>query len=123
MQKKAINNEKIEIVYSHNVIRAEGDDKLLKQIVIQSSKTQNETTLECNGLFYGIGHTPNTSIFKEYIHCDSNGYIMTKPDSTETNIEGIFACGDVQDSKWRQTITAAGTGCISALEVEKYLEA
>jgi thioredoxin reductase (NADPH) len=121
MQKKAKENPKIEFIYSHNITKAIGDGKKLTKLEIKSNKGEYKE-IDCNGLFYGIGHTPNTHIFKEYINCDENGYIITKPDSTETNIDGVFACGDVQDSKWRQAITAAGTGCMSALEVEKYLE-
>lgn len=122
MQTRAKNNPKIEFLYNHTISKAIGDGKLLKGLELESVIDNKITQLDCNGLFYGIGHTPNTQIFKDMIECDENGYIKTLDNSTQTNIDGVYACGDVQDSIWRQAITAAGTGCMAALEVEKYLE-
>lgn len=122
MQTKAKNNPKIEFIYNHTIHKAIGNGKLLTGLEIQSMLDKSITQLDCNGLFYGIGHTPNTTLFTNVIDCDENGYIKTKNNSTQTNIDGVYACGDVQDSIWRQAITAAATGCMAALEVEKYLE-
>jgi len=122
MQTKAKNNPKIEFIYNHTINKAFGDGKLLKGLEIKSVIDNTITILDCNGLFYGIGHTPNTTLFTNVIDCDDKGYIKTLDNSTQTNIDGVYACGDVQDSIWRQAITAAGTGCMAALEVEKYLE-
>jgi thioredoxin reductase (NADPH) len=77
---------------------------------------------ECEGIFLGIGHQPNTGLFEGQIELEPTGYIKTKKSSTETNIEGIFACGDAQDHTYRQAITAAGTGCMAAIDAERYLE-
>ncbi|RYE06833.1 MAG: thioredoxin-disulfide reductase, partial [Sphingobacteriaceae bacterium] len=84
---------------------------------------QEERTLDITGFFVAIGHHPNTDIFKQYIDTDGVGYILTKPGTTQTNVEGVFACGDAQDKVFRQAITAAGTGCMAALEAERYLAA
>jgi thioredoxin reductase (NADPH) len=118
MQKRVIKNNKIKIVYNAEVIDVYGD-KLLKGIKIQNNVTKNIKSKSVAGLFYAIGHTPNTDFVKDYLNVDANGYIIT--DNTKTNINGVFAAGDVQDWKYRQAITAAGTGCQAALEAEKYL--
>jgi len=120
MQQRALNNEKIEIVWSHNIISANGDD-FLTGVTVQDVKTDVKKDIEAAGLFFAIGHIPNTSFLEGQIDTDDTGYIITKPDSTATNVPGVFACGDVQDKKWRQAITAAGTGCMSALEAEHFL--
>lgn len=120
MQTRAMRNEKIEFLYSYQVIEAIGD-KTLKQIKIKSNKNQEESIIDCNGLFFGIGHEPMSKLFSEYIETLPNGYIKTNGESTKTNVPGVFACGDVKDYKWRQAITAAGSGCIASLEAEEYL--
>ena len=120
MQQRALDNPKIEFVWSHVLKEARGDD-LLKEIVIHSTKDASEKALEVAGLFFAIGHVPNTQFLKDQLDTDDDGYVITKPDSTATNVPGVYACGDVQDKKWRQAITAAGTGCMAALEAEQYL--
>lgn len=120
MIERASKNPKIKFVLDSIVTEAKGTDKL-ESIDILNIKTNEATNLTVNGLFYGIGHVPNTSFIKDSgISLDEDGYIITN--DTKTNIKGIFACGDVQDKKYRQAITSAGTGCMAALEVEKYLE-
>ena len=87
------------------------------------NETQEESDIKCDGLFLAIGHKPNSDFLNNQLETDDKGYIITKADSTETSIQGVFACGDIQDTVYRQAITAAGSGCMSAIEVERYLEA
>ena len=94
----------------------------ISSIILSDTVSGEESAFECEGVFYGIGHNPNTDLFKGIIDLDDNGYILTKPDSTLTNIPGVFACGDVQDDHYRQAITAAGSGCMAAIDAEKFLE-
>ena len=122
MQERAKNNKKIEFIWSHQLKEAQGDD-LLQKVILKSTKDDSEQTIETAGLFFAIGHVPNTSFLDGQITTDDDGYIITKPGTTETNVEGVFACGDVQDKRWRQAITAAGTGCMAALQAEHYLAA
>ncbi|KAK0384043.1 hypothetical protein NLU13_8132 [Sarocladium strictum] len=98
-----------------------GDDGLMSHIVVKDVKTGKEETLEANGLFYAIGHDPATKLVKGQLDMDEDGYILTQPGTTLTSVEGVFAAGDVQDKRYRQAITSAGTGCMAALEAEKYL--
>ncbi len=121
MQERVFKNPKIKIIWDHIPIEAMGN-KLLEKIKIQNTKTNEISELEINGLFYAIGHKPNTDPFKGQLELDKDGYIITKNGTTQTSIPGIFAAGDVQDKKYRQAITAAGSGCMAALECEKYLE-
>jgi thioredoxin reductase (NADPH) len=102
------------------VTQAKGKD-FLEAVRVNDLKTDEERDLPAAGLFFAIGHTPNTSFLSGQIDTDEQGYVVTKPDSTQTNIDGVFAAGDVQDKKWRQAITAAGTGCMAALEAEQFL--
>lgn len=121
MQKRAMKNEKIEILFNTVTLAAEGDGKLLNQLRIKDVKTNLERTLPVNGLFYAVGHTPATSIVRDQVDCDETGYIKTVPGSSLTSVPGLFAAGDVQDSRYRQAITSAGSGCMAALDCEKYL--
>ncbi|MCA9478696.1 MAG: FAD-dependent oxidoreductase, partial [Nanoarchaeota archaeon] len=98
-----------------------GEDKVTG-VKIKNSQTGEEQDYPTDGLFLAIGHVPNTELFKGTIDTDDLGYIVTQPDSTKTNVEGVFAAGDVQDRKFRQAITAAGSGCMAALEAQRYLE-
>ena len=123
MQRRAINNPKIEFLYSHVVKEAKGDEKKMSSLVVENVETKETREIECGGLFFAIGHEPNVSFLNGQLELDGQNYVVTKPDSTETSVPGVFAAGDVQDKKWRQAVTAAGTGCMAALEVEAYLEA
>ena len=122
MQQRALDNPKIEMLWSHRVTEAKGAD-FLEAVRVKDLKTNEERDIPAAGLFFAIGHTPNTAFLNGQIDTDEQGYIVTKPDSTETNIPGVFAAGDVQDKKWRQAITAAGSGCMAALETEHFLAA
>ncbi len=122
MQKRAMNHPKIEILWNKVVTEAKGGAGGLTSIMLEDTVSHAATELPVGGLFYAIGHVPNTEIFKGQIDLDDTGYIITVPGSTRTNIEGVFAAGDVQDKTYRQAITAAGSGCMAALEAERWLE-
>ena len=119
MQERALNNEKIKIHWDSVVTDIKGDQKM-QQVVLKNLKTQEEITINAGGLFVAIGHEPNTKLFKGQIDLDDEGYVVLK-DKTHTNIEGVFAAGDVHDRNYRQAITAAGYGCMAAIDVDKYL--
>ena len=119
MQERATNNEKIKFHWDSTVIDIKGDQKM-QQAVLKNLKTNEETILEVGGLFVAIGHEPNTKLFKNQIELDNEGYVVLK-NKTHTNIEGVFAAGDVHDRNYRQAITAAGFGCMAAIDVDKYL--
>ena len=123
MQERVDGNSKIEVLYEHNTKEVLGENTVTGALLIKRMGKPDETevTIKIDGFFLGIGHTPNTDIFKEYIDTDENGYIKTVPGTPKTNLPGIFACGDVQDFTYRQAITAAGSGCMAALDTEKYL--
>jgi thioredoxin reductase (NADPH) len=122
MQERAFANPKIEFRWNSEVVEAYGEGTLTG-IRLRDTVTGTESDLAVTGLFVAIGHTPNTSLFQGQLDLDENGYILTAPDSTATSIEGVFACGDVQDHTYRQAITAAGSGCMAAIETERHLEA
>ena len=123
LQEKIFKNKKIEIIWNTVVEKVNGTDnpKNLESITIKNIKDNLAKELKIHGFFVAIGHNPATSIFKNQIKMDDEGYIITNPDSTATNIEGVFAAGDVKDKIFRQAITAAGMGCMAALEAEKLL--
>lgn len=121
MQKRVFDNKKIEIMWNHNATEVIGDGKLLTHVKVRNNKTGEEQTLEAGGLFYAVGHTPNTDFLNNQVEMDETGYIVTTGKSTATNVPGVFAAGDVQDKTFRQAVTAAGTGCMAALEAEKFL--
>ncbi|MGQ9643022.1 MAG: thioredoxin-disulfide reductase [Ignavibacterium sp.] len=101
----------------------EDGKKRMTGVLLEDTKDHSVTQLDADGLFIAIGHKPNTELFKNYLEMDETGYLIVKPGSTHTNVEGVFAAGDVADKKYRQAITAAGTGCMAALDAERWLEA
>lgn len=123
MQDRAMNNPKIEFIWDTEVTEVVGSKETgVTALKLNNLKTNQASELAVQGLFLAIGHKPNTDVFEGQITLDQNGYITVVPGTAKTNIEGVFACGDVQDHKYRQAITAAGTGCMAALEAERYLE-
>jgi thioredoxin reductase (NADPH) len=123
LQEKLKANKKIEIIWDSAVEEVVGtsEPKGVNAIKIKNLKTNAIIELKVDGLFIAIGHDPATSLFKDQLNMDKEGYLITKPDSTQTNVPGVFAAGDVKDKIFRQAVTAAGMGCMSALEAEKYL--
>lgn len=123
LQERLKQHSKISIIWNHVLTEVIGDSdpKLVRGAKIQDTVSGNITNIDCDGIFIAIGHTPNTVLFKNQLSMDNSGYIITSPDSTQTSVAGVFAAGDVQDKIFRQAITAAGTGCMAAIEVEKFL--
>ena len=121
MLEKAQKNPKIEFVLN-NVIEEIKGDKNVSSVILKNTQTGETSEMNVDGIFMAIGHIPNTQVFGDGLKKNSSGYLVTEPGSTRTNIKGVFACGDVQDSIYRQAITAAGSGCMAALDAEKYLE-
>ncbi|EOZ98985.1 Thioredoxin reductase [Indibacter alkaliphilus LW1] len=122
MQKRVLNNPKIEVLWNTETDEILGKDEV-EGVRVFDNKSGEKRNLKISGFFVAIGHEPNTSIFKDFLDMDESGYILTKAGSTKTNIEGVFACGDAQDHIYRQAVTAAGTGCMAALDAERYLAA
>lgn len=122
MQHRVENTANIELLYNHETVEVLGDQGV-NGALVRNVKTGAERKLDITGFFVAIGHQPNTGIFKGQIDLDEQGYIKTVPGTSKTNIEGVFACGDVQDKHYRQAITAAGSGCMAALDAERYLGA
>lgn len=121
MEKRVEHTANIEVKYFHELVGIEGENGLVERAVVIDNRTQEKSTIDVHGIFIAIGHTPNTSIFKGQLNLDENGYINTEAKSTKTNLPGVFAAGDVQDHLYRQAITAAGSGCMAAMDAEKYL--
>ncbi len=125
MQERVKSNPKIEILWNHNTKEivgvSEGFNKTVNGAILLNNKTNEETRIDIEGFFVAIGHHPNSDIFKGQLDTDAEGYIKTVPGSTKTNIPGVFAAGDVQDKTFRQAITAAGSGCMAAIEAERFL--
>jgi len=119
MQERALNNEKIEVHWNSTIEDIKGDQKV-QQVILKDTKTGENETLEMGGVFVAIGHEPNTELFKNQLEMDENGYIIQKV-NTQTNVKGVFTAGDVHDHRYRQAVTAAGFGCMSAIDVDKYL--
>jgi thioredoxin reductase (NADPH) len=121
MQNRLSNYENIKVLFNHEVIEVMGEN-VVDGLKIKSNLTNDVSELKITGLFIAIGHSPNTDIFKGIVDMDDSGYILTDKTSTKTNIPGVFAAGDVQDKDYRQAVTAAGTGCMAALDAERYLQ-
>jgi len=123
MQQRAFDNPKVEVLWNSVIeeILGEPDQGGVTGVILKDTQTGETREMPIDGVFMAIGHTPNTSIFKEQLKTDENGYLITKPDSTATEIPGVFAAGDVRDHVYRQAITAAGNGCMAAIEAERYL--
>ena len=121
MQQRAFDNPKIEILWNHTVTEINGADKV-ESIEVTDTTSGATSTLAVTGVFIAIGHRPNTDLFTGVLDMDETGYLETVPGSSLTNIEGVFACGDVQDHTYRQAITAAGSGCMAAIDAERWLE-
>jgi thioredoxin reductase (NADPH) len=122
MAQRALNNPKIEVMWNTEVLEVLGDDSGMTGLRLHNLQTKTESTRAFQGLFLAIGHKPNTDLFSGHLDLDEVGYIKTRPGSSYTNIPGVFAAGDVQDSVYRQAITAAGTGCMAAIDAERWLE-
>ena len=121
MQDRVLNNEKIQIHWHTSVIDVLGD-KLVNGVRVVNNQTKEERDMAVEALFLAIVHTPNSQPFVKYIDHDDNGYLVTVPGSSKTNVEGVFACGDVQDHEYRQAVTASGSGCMAALDAERWLD-
>lgn len=121
MQERVMKTENIEILFNTSTEEVKGDGQLVTSILTKNNLTGELNEIPATGFFVAIGHKPNTDIFKPYIDMDSTGYIINKTGSTKTNVEGVFVSGDAADHTYRQAITAAGTGCMAALDAERYL--
>lgn len=121
MQKRVFDNPKISILWNTNATEVLGDGKLLNQVKVKNNVSGDEQVIDAGGLFYAIGHEPNTAFLNGQLEMDETGYVITHGKSTATTVEGAFACGDVQDRIYRQAVTAAGSGCMAALEAERFL--
>jgi len=121
MAKRLLNHPKVTVLFNTVAVEAKGDGELLNAVRIKDTKTGTERDMQANGLFYAIGHDPATSIVKGQLELDADGYIVTDPGTSRTSVKGVFAAGDVQDKKYRQAVTSAGTGCVAALEAERLL--
>jgi thioredoxin reductase (NADPH) len=123
LQERLFINEKIEIMWNSEIKKVIGKEEplMVEGAIVNDKVTDQNKKIEADGIFIAIGHSPSSQIFKDQLEINQNGYINTKPDSTVTSIEGVFAAGDVTDEKYRQAVTAAGMGCMAALEAEDYL--
>jgi thioredoxin reductase (NADPH) len=120
MQERVLNKENIEVLWSHVPKEIFGNQNV-EGVILQNLKTGKEVKVAVQGFFLAIGHNPNSEIFKAYLETDEVGYIKTKPGTSKTSIDGVFACGDVQDPHYRQAVTAAGSGCMAAIDAERWL--
>ena len=123
MQERVKKTENIEILYNTSTVEVKGDGQVVTSILTKNNITEELKDIPATGFFVAIGHNPNTDIFKPFLNMDSTGYIINELGSTKTNVEGVFVSGDAADHTYRQAITAAGTGCMAALDAERYLAA
>jgi thioredoxin reductase (NADPH) len=123
MVHRVLNTPNIEVIYNTEATEVLGNGKNVTGLEIINNQTNEKSTLDVEGFFVAIGHKPNTDIFKGWLNMDETGYLLTTPGTSKTNVEGVFACGDVQDHYYRQAVTAAGSGCMAALDAERYLAA
>ncbi len=123
MQERVKKTENIEILFNTSTVEVKGDGQVVTSILTKNNITKELKEIPATGFFVAIGHKPNTDIFKPFLHMDSTGYIINELGSTKTNVEGVFVSGDAADHTYRQAITAAGTGCMAALDAERYLAA
>ncbi|ODQ52303.1 thioredoxin reductase [Saitoella complicata NRRL Y-17804] len=121
MATRLLNHPKVEVMFNTSPLECKGDGSLLQSLSIKDNKTGETRDLAANGLFYAIGHEPAVSLVRGQLDLDSEGYIVTRPGSAETSVKGVFAAGDVQDKKYRQAITSAGSGCMAAMDCERFL--
>ena len=121
MQERVKKTENIDILFNTETVEVIGNDQVVDSVLVKNNKTDKETTIPVTGFFVAIGHNPNTDIFKPYLNMDETGYIVNELGSSKTNIPGVFVSGDAADHVYRQAITAAGTGCMAALDAERYL--
>jgi len=119
MQERALNNKKIQVHWNSSIEDIKGDQKV-QQVILKNTKTGENTTIGMGGIFVAIGHIPNTELFKNQLELDDNGYVVQK-ENTETSVKGVFTAGDVHDHRYRQAVTAAGFGCMAAIDVDRYL--
>jgi len=123
MVERAMSNSKISFIYNSTIDEINGTtDTGVESVILRDTKTEETHVEPCDGIFMAIGHVPNTSLFNGTLDLDEAGYIITKPGSTYTSLDGVFACGDVQDHTYRQAVTAAGSGCMAAIDAERWLE-
>ena len=123
MVERTLKNPKIQVLWNKEVTEVLGDEQSMNAVMLKDTVNAQSQKMDLQGLFLAIGHKPNTDLFKNVLDMDETGYLRTKPGSSYTNLHGVFAAGDVQDSHYRQAITAAGTGCMAAIDAERWLEA
>ncbi len=121
MQERAFKNDKIEFVWDAEVLEVKGSDGIVSGVVLGNTSTGERTDFACDGMFLGIGHIPNTQLFEGVLDTDEEGYLVVQEPTSKTNVEGVFACGDVMDHIYRQAVTAAGSGCKAAIDAERFL--
>jgi thioredoxin reductase (NADPH) len=121
MQERALNNPKIKFIWDSAIEEVTGDQKGVTGAIVKNLKTGDSKKVDAKGVFVAIGHTPTTELFKDVLKLQSNGYLWVQPGTAKTSIEGVFAAGDVSDATYRQAVTAAGTGCMAAIEAERWM--
>ena len=121
MQERVKKTDNIDILFNTETVEVLGDNQVVHSVLVRNNKSMEESTIPVTGFFVAIGHKPNTDIFKPYLNMDETGYIVNEPGTSKTNVQGVFVSGDAADHVYRQAITAAGTGCMAALDAEKYL--